>query len=388
MSFANPTPIRLNMSGTIAGKTYRVVGRVVLGMEEDGRTYYWNEFNLRGSNGEEATLVYEETESGPAWRLFTELKPRRALSVAEAERMRVGDLVDLEDRPLRVTCVDESRIYFIEGQAPEGEEVGDVAHYFNAGNPNRMVVVSWTGDEIEYYQGFDLLPNVVAAAFGLDRKLFRSPSLIIQPTAPARYPARTVIPLVLMFFIGIIVFSTRSCHYSSRPRPLTKPPTPPAPLSLGDTGRLDGRSFTIRGQTLVEIAQVNQLYDRHEYYLVDDDGTRALLAFASKPGADDALLLTQFYPDPGLTPQAAAALRVGDIFNFDGPPAKVTSLCRVTLRQVKANGLPELESGVVYYSFQAQAGTTNYLLRWNESTITGYEGKSFPAKEVLRAFHK
>ena len=34
------------MTGTLSGTRYRVVGRVVLGMEEGGETYYWNEFNL------------------------------------------------------------------------------------------------------------------------------------------------------------------------------------------------------------------------------------------------------------------------------------------------------------------------------------------------------
>ncbi len=64
MSFANPTPIRIGMTGTFCGNRYRVAGRVVMGMEEDGETYYWNEFNLVNTEGESATLVYEEGEHG------------------------------------------------------------------------------------------------------------------------------------------------------------------------------------------------------------------------------------------------------------------------------------------------------------------------------------
>jgi hypothetical protein len=52
MSFENPTSLRIGMTGTVAGKSYRVVGRVVMGVEEAGQTYYWNEFNLQADDGE------------------------------------------------------------------------------------------------------------------------------------------------------------------------------------------------------------------------------------------------------------------------------------------------------------------------------------------------
>ncbi|HEY5481022.1 MAG TPA: DUF4178 domain-containing protein, partial [Verrucomicrobiae bacterium] len=70
MSYNNPTPIRIGMTGNLSGKQYRVVGRVVLGEEENGETYYWNEFNLESDGDDEATLVYEETETAGEWRLF------------------------------------------------------------------------------------------------------------------------------------------------------------------------------------------------------------------------------------------------------------------------------------------------------------------------------
>ena len=57
LSYSNPTPIRIGMTGNLSGKQYRVVGRVVLGEEEDGDTYYWNEFNLESDGGDVATLV-------------------------------------------------------------------------------------------------------------------------------------------------------------------------------------------------------------------------------------------------------------------------------------------------------------------------------------------
>ena len=71
MSFANPTHLRVGMPGNFAGKDYRVIGRVVMGETEGGETYYWNEFNLEAGDGGYADLVYEETERGGEWRLFT-----------------------------------------------------------------------------------------------------------------------------------------------------------------------------------------------------------------------------------------------------------------------------------------------------------------------------
>ena len=62
-----------------------------------------------------------------------------------------------------MTLVDESRVYHIEGKAPEGVEIGDVAHYFNAETGNNMQVVSWTGDEWSF--GASIQPGSVATAF-------------------------------------------------------------------------------------------------------------------------------------------------------------------------------------------------------------------------------
>ena len=59
------------MTGNFVGKHYRVAGRMVMSMEEAGATYYWNEFYLIGDQGNCATLVYEETDNGSEWRLFT-----------------------------------------------------------------------------------------------------------------------------------------------------------------------------------------------------------------------------------------------------------------------------------------------------------------------------
>src|SRR6185436_665896 len=167
MSFTNPTPLRLGMTGAFDGRKYRVAGRVVMGMEEGGETYYWNEFNLISEDGESATLVFEENERGGEWRLFTLFEPEFAMTAEDAATRRVGDQLNLDGHDLRVTLVDETRVHHIEGEAPEGVEVGDVAHYFNAEGSNQMIVVSWTGDEVEYYRGVTVSADRIKSVFHL-----------------------------------------------------------------------------------------------------------------------------------------------------------------------------------------------------------------------------
>src|SRR5664280_2895940 len=117
MSFANPTALKIGMTGALYGQQFRVAGRSVMGVVVDGQTYYWNEFNIVNQQNQSGTLVYEVTESGP-----------------------------------------------------EGEDVGDVAHYFNAQAGDQMLVASWTGDDIEFYRGMELARGLVAEAFHLPQE--------------------------------------------------------------------------------------------------------------------------------------------------------------------------------------------------------------------------
>ena len=167
MTFKNPTAIKIGQRTTYGGLAWQVLGRVVLGVVEEGETYYWNEFNLASETGETATLVFERTEDGPAWRWFTQFQPQYPLTAADAATKEVGDQLNLEGTDVRVTLVETSRIYFIEGQAAEGERVGSKATYFNAEHGDQMIVVSWTGDEVEYYRGQTIPARAVREAFNL-----------------------------------------------------------------------------------------------------------------------------------------------------------------------------------------------------------------------------
>jgi hypothetical protein len=398
MSFENPTPLRLGMTGTVADKSYHVVGRVVMGMDDGGVTYYWNEFNLQADDGESATLVFEETERGGEWRLFTMFEPEYPMTAADAATKRIGDSLNLDGTDVRVTLVDESRVYHIEGEAPEGVEVGDVARYFNAEAGDKMQVVSWTGDEVEYYHGIDLPRGAVANAFGLrsESPMGSGSYMRLQgsdsgwlDSAPERYISMSeFVKKTVGVFLGVAILFAGYSFWAPGHRIATvkKVNAPALPLVVGTTGKLDGRNYRVAGHALVEIAQVGLLYDRHEYPLFDDDEHKALLVCGLKPGTKDWFLFTPLQPLTPLTPYQAAAIRAGETVNVDGVVAPVGEVFQSAIRQVESPDLPDLKTGDVFFGFSGQSGSTVLLVRWNNSGISFYQGKAVPAKDVTAAF--
>ena len=383
MSFANPTPLKVGMSGTLFGKSYRVAGRVVLGTEQDGQTCYWNEFNLIAADGETATLVFEPTEHGGEWRLFILFEPENSITAADAAAKRVGDPLNLEGTDVRVTLVSRSRIYHIEGEAPEGEEVGDVAQYFNAEAGNTMIVVSWTGDEVECYRGIEKLPYAtVKDAFGLQSDMPGSFGSFdgLPDTEPSYISWKKPVGVLLAAIIAVVAYTSFSFR---RPSPaITKTSAPALRLKLGDTLKLDGREYHVQGHQLMEIAEVGLLFERHEYQLSDAEGTQALLVCGLKPGGNDWALFTPLQPLAPMTPRHAAAFRAGDAVTVDAYMGTVKELFRSTFRQTESAENAALRNGTELYGFLAQSGSALLLVRWNETAIAFYDGRPLSKQEA------
>ncbi len=384
MSYSNPTPIRLGMTGNLAGKQYRVVGRAVLGEQEEGGTYYWNEFNLESDGGEVATLVYEETERGGEWRLFHLFEPACPMTAKDAATKREGDALDLEGMHLFVRLVSKSRVYHIEGKAPEGVEVGEEARYFNAVSGNNMIVVSWTGEEVEFYKGLDLSPTTVSSAFNV--RLVDFSRVFRAPGGRSRLPGLVgglAGALVLVIFIGL---GARSFTSRGRPPAIVRTGAPASPLVVGNAGQLGGTRFQIQSHLLVEMAMVGRKFDRHEYLLSDGVGTKALLVRGSKTGAGDWWLFKPLQPLAPLTPQQAAAVRWGQTANVDGLVAKVSELFQSTIRQVDSPEASDLSPGDVFFGFAGPAQNARLLVRWNANYINFFQGVALQEKEVVAAF--
>ncbi len=396
MNFNNPTGITIGMTGTFSGITYRVLGRVVMGVVDDGTTYYWNEFNLQADSGETTTLVYEVTNRGGEWRLFTMFDPQFPITAADAATKRIGDPLNLDGTDVRVTLLDRSRVYYIEGQAPEGEEVGDHAEYFNAESGNTMIVVSWTGDEVECYHGVTISASVVAQAFNIPAASLASftPGVSNFTLSGTNSPRSSILPLaagavLLILFLCLVLPS--KLRRSTAPA-IVKISAPAANLAVGSSGNLEGKNYTITSDALVEIIEVGKVFQRHEFHLRDQDGNGALLIRGFLPGTKDWSLFVLRESPESLTPQRAAAIQCGQTVDCGGAAVPVNALFRSTVLQVNTADILQSATGHVFYGFSGGSGVTLMLARWDDSTLNLYEGHtlledpsgSFVAQPAIR----
>ena len=118
---------------------------------------------------------------------------------------------------------------------------------------------------------------------------------------------------------------------------------------------------------------VGRKFDRHEYLLSDDDGTKALLVRGSKPGAGDWWLFSRSSPLTPLSPQQAAAVRWGQTVNIDGLAAKVSELFQSTIRQVESPEASDLNTGDVFFGFTGRAQTRSCSCAGTPTTSTSFK---------------
>ena len=376
------------MVGEFFGKRYRVAGRVVLGMEDRGRTSYWTEFNLVNLDGESADLVFEETDCGPEWRLFVMFEPEYPITAADAATKRVGDQLNLDGTDVEVTLVSRSRIYHIEGQGAEGEEVRDVADYFNAKGGDAKIVVSWTGEEVECYRGGDISYASVRAAFKLEEEAatrFAGVLTSVDEPATSSFTTKVLwaVLVILLVITGYGVFGPQRLFSSPGPI-LTAAPSPP--LKPGATGKLNGIAWQVRQHVLVQIAEVSRRYERHEYQLAGPEGASAMLIYGFNAGQKDWVMLTPVEPLMPMTAEVAASKRCGESINVDGEGAIVIALFQTTVRETESAENTMLGNGKIFYGFTARSAGTTLLARWDESGISFYRGKALAAKEVTAGF--
>ncbi len=392
MSTLNPTFLRVGMKGPIDNRSYTVRCRVVLSVRVKGELYYWNEYLLDAGSGELVTLCYEEDETGCVWRLFSELNPLRPLSAREAASKKVGDQVDLGRGPLRVTLVNRSRVVHVEGDAPDWLTVGDEAEFFNAEANGRMLVVSWTGEEVEYYYGGTIPRRLVADAFGL-------PHLREGSRAPSTYPGAGSSSfssshgwIGWLMVIGIVGVAAMIVLIANREPP--RAPAPPAKLAapayelpVASQGALPGlESFRITGRSIVEVGEVGARFDRHEYTLRLPDGDQALLVDVTAKGMSSWLLLRPVPTPSAWTPAGLAAMRVGQPLKWGGQPFPVARIQggRLLSRSGEAADLANV--GEQRYGLIAREPGEWLVARWSATELKVYRGRELSENDVRQAF--
>jgi hypothetical protein len=397
MSYNNPTYLHTGRSGAYGGRTWKVVGRVVLGVNQDGDIYYWNEFNLEAATGEVATLVFERTERGSEWRWFTQFEPEYPITAEDAATKDVGDILNLDGTDVRVSLLETSRIYFIDGRAPEGEKLDSVASYFNAENGDEMLVVSWTGPEVECYRGRTITEREVKMAFHLER----AERTTVPAGALTRYnrvePAgfsaiggaqKVVLAAVIVFAVMILIniLSSAGRTRGSTATGITYFSTPLSLLKLGATGQLNGENYHITGHARMTIAEVDLRGDQQHYFLRDDQNGEALLISGFLPGKPDWLLFTPLHPAYPMTPCDAAAMKLGQVVHVDGLVAPVDELFSTMVAESEFTDTPEIVTGETCYGFAAKSGSDYLLTRWNAGTISFWKGRVLATQTVLAAF--
>ena len=375
MSRANPTALRLGMSGVIEGLSYTVAARVVCSVTLAGETYYWNEFRLVAGADREATLVFEETEDGPVWKWFVMFDPARTPTVAELASKQARDTLNLGEGPARVTLTGQSRVHYGEGDLPEGVEVGDVADYLNLELGDRMLVVSWTGEEIECFTGRDLTRGYIERVFGLP-----------SPVRRKDYVESTDYRNWFKFAGGALValvFAVNAFHGCDR-KPAEPPRLQPAPASRlinGTRGELTNRIFRVAGHALVETARVNQRVEEHEYALVDAAGAPVLLVNGFTGRSDHWLLLRAVTPPPGFTGYEAAALRVGQSVNIESESFPVSALVLTRVQATDGERTGDWRAAT-QYGWVARRDSDWVIARWTETGLRLYRGSEVPDRDV------
>jgi hypothetical protein len=377
--------LSVGQTGHLSGQPYRVAGIILMSMDEEGVTYFWNEFHLIGSDGTSALLVEEEGKHGPEWRLFRLIEPAQPISASEAAGKRLGETYQFDGHALRITCVDESTVVRIEGQAPEGVEEGDVARYFNAQSGNLMIVVSWTGDEVEVFRGVQLPRHAVYRAFGLKPPL---PQVRARGGDGDSYASSVKSFLlrhgIVAIIIGIVAFNAlsdlRLSFGSSKPRRATAPNMPRAKLAVGVDGVVDGSRLRITGRSAVEIRRVGQRHARQEYWLADETGAELTLVQGSTRSDDDWFWLRPVKADPSLTPRQAGAKKLGATLQIDNATLQVTDLFLTQIREVE--GLNTAPPGTWLYGLEAQGNGNRVVLRWTDNDLMAHRITPAAEREI------
>ncbi len=379
LNSSNPTKLRVGTTGRLEGRAYTVVGRVVLSTA-DG--YKWQEYNLREARGEVATLVYESGD----WKLFRMFDPADPMPVREAELVRADDTVTINGRSVAVTYVGKSRVVYIEGTAPEGVELNDRASYFNAEPAaGGMIVVSWTGQEMEFYEGHNLRDREVAAGFNLPR-----PNMLFRAAESFR-GMELDFGQVMGFGVFLVIVLMQVLPLLPDRDPVFKEPTPkqvaPAPrLAENATGLIMGHTYTVRARALVEIARPGLRFDRYEYSVVNELGEPALLIQGVDNAAGDWALLTPGTFPPDVTPYSLSGIQVGLATGRKGEKGNVIYLCQSRARDIAGRSQPQRWPADVQYGFWASTDHGWMLVRWTEQQIWCDQGRRYSETEIADAF--
>lgn len=370
MNTNNPTALRLGMSGTLFDRTYKICGRVVLSTDVDGERYFWHEFFLKAPGGEEATLVFEETESGPTWRYFEYFEPQNPLSVVDASRITEDTKVTVDAFSGTVDFIGSSTVREIEGEAPEGVSDGDYSQFFNA-TDKTILVVSWSNGEVEHYIGQNLTRGIVRSAFGNELPASykqAAPSVSSSAADTNTGSRRWGGYIVAAIIAGVVLFQFLPSGERKSSRNFTTRPPPPIQLDASKPLTLQGRTQRIASTVSIEYATPSFTRQGRLYELTDETGTRSQLLQGVEDNPAKFILLDGLTSNlvTTHTPKQLGALKRAASFDFNTQRHRIVDLFRLrVLRQ--ENGTPdEFTPGKTLYGFVTESSLGPTHFAWDE----------------------
>ncbi|MFT3783245.1 MAG: DUF4178 domain-containing protein [Nibricoccus sp.] len=384
MNTANPTALRIGMSGSLFDRTYKICGRVVLYTEVDGERYAWNEFFLKATNGEEATLVFEEDENGPSWRFFQYFEPQEPFTANQVARVSLGDRIQVDDFSGIVDFVGNSTVALIEGEAPEGVERGDRSNYFNA-KSDTTLVVSWLGGEIEHYIGQTITRQMVKNAFHAElpasynmTRAFSSASSD-SGSGSGNGVGKIITGLVIALFFAFQF--TRCVPIScSRGEPSGPRTPPPAVFSVGRSVTVAGQRCSVRSVSIVEYATETFTRRARLYDVADETGTLGQLLQGTENDASKWIWWSGAASEAvsDFSPQQLAAMKPPSTFSRHGQLHTVSTLFRLRFLRC-TEGTPTERNGKMRYGFIAKNDSGWTVFIWDELSARAISQIVLPA---------
>lgn len=384
MNTENPTPLRLGLSGRLSGQEYRIVGRAAMSTEFGGQTYGWNEFLLQAPSGERATLVCEDQEDGPQWKLFVSLAESSSISQESVTALKVGDSLVLEGRSTRVTFTGSSVVAFAEGELPEGMAAGVVDQFLNTESGTVLYVICWRPGRLEVFRGMNLPTHAVESAFRVtlpttkpawkDTDWNTDAADEVEDQRGSRWLSFGVIIFIGVIFVFLLgtAISTRTRGVS---RPVREDPAPKMELALGGNVLSKSVSGRVRGHSQVRVAKVGALYQRHDYWLSTADSDSVWIVQGGGGNTDGWQQLSEIPTPSSLRPVRAAELHIGEVYPIGGKPFTITSLFRLTFRNVEGTPPEWVKADESWLGLEGLSGQDRCVILWKQDEIRSFAGK-------------
>ena len=188
------------MKASYGGREYRLVARTVLSVEEEGETYYWQEFDLLAEDG---SCLYLEHDEGN-WKLITPFEPRQPLRPDQVAALSPGGTAFFEGKPLTVTKRGTGTVREVTGKPVHGARPGEIRPYVEFGAGNDLFSVESGEDGVDHYQLRHIDYRNVLSAFGLHEEIARLDSLEHKRGSQKLF-AGVCLVLALLAFVGWMI---------------------------------------------------------------------------------------------------------------------------------------------------------------------------------------